>query len=498
MRPSLTQEQQEIIASDGNMKVNAVAGSGKTTVILEYAKAKALRKPSLYLVFNRTAKEEAEQKAKKLGITNLSILTSHSLAYRHIRPRSQITPSYSPLQIMEILGIRGKYNFKLESMISKHIIKLTEFYCNSSAKKVRDVNYLSVLDDMESVNFVDDFFDEIYDGAKSFLTMMYRGQISIIHDYYLKMFQLSEPVLDFEHVFFDESQDASEVMLDVVKNQRSKKILVGDKHQRIYGWRYAVDSLNIDYPEFKLTGSFRFGKDIASEAVQVLDWKNMIDKKTGTVSITGLGGNGVSGTGLSHALLARTNAGVLKMAIELINDNYSRNHRLYFEGGLNSYIFGTESTSIYDVLNLSLGKFDRIRNTFIKRFDSTEDLKEYAKNTEDRDINLILEIVEEYGKELPGLISEIKSYAVNEKSEASFILSTVHRSKGLEYDNVKLGKDFITRESLNKTKISNLSDKEKSKLIEEINILYVAITRASLSLEQPKKKISDSSTSKLL
>lgn len=32
----LTQEQLEIIKSSGNIKINAVAGSGKTTTIIEY------------------------------------------------------------------------------------------------------------------------------------------------------------------------------------------------------------------------------------------------------------------------------------------------------------------------------------------------------------------------------------------------------------------------------------------------------------------------------
>ena len=37
----LTSEQQAIINSNGNIKINAVAGSGKTTTIIEYAKAQA-------------------------------------------------------------------------------------------------------------------------------------------------------------------------------------------------------------------------------------------------------------------------------------------------------------------------------------------------------------------------------------------------------------------------------------------------------------------------
>ena len=36
----LTAEQKAIINSTGNIKINAVAGSGKTTTLIEYAKAR--------------------------------------------------------------------------------------------------------------------------------------------------------------------------------------------------------------------------------------------------------------------------------------------------------------------------------------------------------------------------------------------------------------------------------------------------------------------------
>ena len=36
----LTKEQYDIINSKGDIKINAVAGSGKTTTIIEYAKAR--------------------------------------------------------------------------------------------------------------------------------------------------------------------------------------------------------------------------------------------------------------------------------------------------------------------------------------------------------------------------------------------------------------------------------------------------------------------------
>jgi adenylate kinase len=45
----LTKEQHDIINSTGNIKINAVAGSGKTTTVIEYAK-QDLQKVKYYIL----------------------------------------------------------------------------------------------------------------------------------------------------------------------------------------------------------------------------------------------------------------------------------------------------------------------------------------------------------------------------------------------------------------------------------------------------------------
>ena len=51
-----TLQQQSILASEGNIKINAVAGSGKTTTMIEYAKTKPPKSKILYLAFNKSVK----------------------------------------------------------------------------------------------------------------------------------------------------------------------------------------------------------------------------------------------------------------------------------------------------------------------------------------------------------------------------------------------------------------------------------------------------------
>ena len=80
----LTKQQYDIINSTGNIKINAVAGSGKTATIIEYAKTRPKNSKILYLAFNKSVKLEAIKKFEEIGISNVKVETSHSLAYKNI------------------------------------------------------------------------------------------------------------------------------------------------------------------------------------------------------------------------------------------------------------------------------------------------------------------------------------------------------------------------------------------------------------------------------
>src|SRR3954471_23840178 len=106
----LTPEQQAIIHSAGNMKINAVAGSGKTTTIIEYAKTRPINSRILYLAFNRSVKLEAIKKFEQGNLINVVVETAHSLAYKNIvfkygyKVRAL---GYKTHEIAEVLGLTG-------------------------------------------------------------------------------------------------------------------------------------------------------------------------------------------------------------------------------------------------------------------------------------------------------------------------------------------------------------------------------------------------------
>lgn len=482
-----TSEQQAIINSTGNIKINAVAGSGKTTTLIEYARTRPRGSRILYLAFNKSVKLEAAKKFAGYDLQNVKVETAHSLAYRHtvFRHRYKVRPQgYRTNEIAEMLGLKSNGEKHSEYIIANHINKFIAYFCNSEKPKVHELNYLDTIADANARNFVKAAYEYIEGQTRLLLSKMDKGEIEVTHDFYLKKFQLSNPRLDFDYILFDEGQDASAAMLDVFLRQEATKVIVGDTHQQIYGWRFAVNSLEkTDFKSYSLSTSFRFSQSIADLAKETLRLKRHIDREQEITII----GKGEHKDQKSTAVIGRSNLGLLLKAIDLLSKNKIK--YIYFEGNINSYTYADEGASLYDVLNLYNANHHLIRDKLIKAMKNTEELADYIEKTEDNQLGMMLEIVEEYGNQLPDIIKSIKSKHVenNEREKAELIFSTVHRCKGLEYDDVYLVDDFITEDKLLKI----LADsKEKAlnteKLNEEINLLYVAVTRTRNKIRIPE------------
>jgi superfamily I DNA/RNA helicase len=488
-KPPLTKEQTAIIQSTGDIRINAVSGSGKTTTVIEYAASRPAGSRILYLAFNKSVRMEAGQKFEARGLRNVKVETAHSLAYKYIvhangyRVRAQ---SFKTHEIVDLLELKNNGERHAEHILANHISKFLTYFCNSSQPKVQDLNYLDLISDPAAQAFVRKFYSHIEDGTRLLLAKMDRGEIDVTHDFYLKKFQLSAPPLPYDYILFDEGQDASGVMLDVFLKQRATKVIVGDAHQQIYGWRHAVNSLEkTDFNPYRLSVSFRFPPDIARLASGILDWKRHLTDFV-PVEITGVG---TSTSEVTKATIARTNLGLLLKAIEYVTNN-RKVRRIYFEGNINSYTYADDGASLYDVLNLHNNKHDRIRDKLIASMKDIDDLEEYIEKTEDVQLSMMAEVVREYGDEIYGLIKSLKDLHIgdDEKHTAEMIFSTVHRAKGMEYDIVYLVDDFITEERLEKLKTGQKDSGEPLnivKLNEEINLLYVAVTRAKYKLYIP-------------
>jgi F-box protein, helicase, 18 len=482
----LTQEQELILSTNHNIKINAIAGSGKTTTIIQYAKTRPSYSKILYIAFNKSVKQEAELKFAKEGLNHVKIETAHSLAFKNIVYGSnyKIANEYQSYELAKLLEIKLQIHPNEMYILCNHIIKFAAYFCNSNALKISELNYLDVVDDPQVNAFVKHYYIEIEKFTRIFLAKMHRAEIDITHDFYLKLFQLKNPILPFNYILFDEGQDASPAMLSVFANQTNAiKVIVGDTHQQIYSWRFAINSLNqVDYENFYLSNSFRFNADTATLAREILEWKSIYSdfKKT---EINGLGEFKELKT---KATLARTNLGLLKKAIDYMS-LHNNKKKIYFEGNFNSYTYADEGASLYDILNLYNGNRARINNGLIKSMSNIAQLQEYIDKTEDRQLGMMLELVLDYENEIFDIIKNIKEKHTANKYDADMVFSTIHKCKGMEYDIVELAEDFITQEKVEKLKEETKKDKGLiKKLDEEINLLYVAVTRAKKQLHIPE------------
>lgn len=493
---NLTDEQNEILAYDDSLKINAVAGSGKTTTLIEYAKTRNKNSKFLYIAFNKSVKNEAIKKFREKGI-KIDVVTAHSLAYKNVVTKDNkhlLASDLSPMEIINSLAIPydnpKEKNEKI--ILATHIKRFFEYFCNSSSKIIEDLNYLEIVLDNEAREFVEKHIQDINHNTTLLFARMNLAEMRFTHDFYLKKFQLNNPQLNYDYIFFDEGQDASPAMLDVFIKQSAKKIIVGDSNQQIYSWRYAVNSLEkVGFKKFELSKSFRFGRDIANLAMDSLETK----KHIGTYNPINIIGLGKTTEIQTKATLARTNLKLLELAINDVFENKTVKS-IYFEGHISTYKYGENNSIMYDVLNLYFNKKDIIKNSFIKEFSNIKDLIRYVKKTEDGELSMLISLVMKYKGRLYSLINELKEIHLSngQKNEADMIYSTVHKCKGMEYDEVTLANDFYTESSLIE-KFSELpTQHNKNKLNEEINLLYVAITRAKSKINIPTELIPSKKT----
>ena len=486
-----TDEQNAILDYDDDLKINAVAGSGKTATLLEFAKTRKPTSKILYLAFNRSVKNEAKKKFKASGINNVEITTAHSLAYKQIvgqEDKHLLSSEISPVEILNSLNIDyDKINKSDKIILASHISRFFNFYCNNTTKEFSELNYLDIVFEEEARSFASKHIELIYKYAELLFRKMEIGKIRFTHDFYLKKFQLSNPKLNYDYIFFDEGQDASPAMLDVFLKQNSKKIIVGDSNQQIYAWRYAVNSLErVDFKEFELTQSFRFNREIAHLAAKIIELK----KHIGTYKSFQISGLGNPEKIQSRTTIARTNLKLLEM---VINDVYEKKNvkSIYFEGHISTYKFGERNSDLVDVLNLYYNKTEKIRNSFIKEFRNFKDLIYYSKKTEDSELRMLINLVLKFKGKLPSLIKGIKEIHLtnSQKFDADMIYSTVHKCKGMEYDEVNIADDFMSENEIINHYQKNNQRYNTDKLNEEINLLYVAVTRAKIRINIPDKLI---------
>lgn len=468
----LTDEQKEIIHSKAEiLKVNAVAGSGKTTTLIEYAATRA-NKSILYLAYNKAIAEEITFKLSTKNIKNVFVTTIHALAYKATEAWNYRFYELDEVGVSKLLGL----NTPLYAWLVKDLFS---FYCNSRLiqldKKLLEHYIYTTRPSAELLKILENQDLELLGHVKYILTQMRQGTYPVTHDFYLKLYYLYKPKLYNDIIMVDEAQDISDVMSAIIEMQSANKVYVGDAFQQIYGFRFAMNALkNIEAEFLTLSQSFRFGNGYAkklSETINVAYDLLGSDKisMSGSSNFTKMGYKAVDFS-KPVTVLSRSNSALFENVLKYLKEKKS----IYFEGGYGSYNFMNKM--VFSILMLHNGEMEKVEHEMISQFESMQELKDYSNETQNQNLKNMISLVEKYDKELFSFNNSIKELLCDEES-AEITFSTTHKSKGKEYDQVIMAQDdFINLEAITKMKedekVSILS------IIEEVNIYYVAATRA--------------------
>ncbi len=459
----LTDEQRAILhhrfAPEEVVKVLAFAGTGKTTTLLHFARSR----PSwrfLYVAFNRSVQEHAG----RVFPEHVECRTVHSLAWNATgwRFRHKLAPRLHVNTTMKALGWKQPVPTRLA-------IETLQNFLVSGDVRVHSAHIPSTAYGIFRKQVMPDFVQM----ARELWVLMSDPQcleIPMLHDGYLKLFQLAEPRLPYDCILLDEAQDTNPVTASLILQQPACKLVVGDPHQAIYQFRGAVDLMTELSAQalFHLTASFRFGPRVAQAASDLL-WTF----KGESMRIRGFReGDRLGPVSRSHTIIARTNAGLFDETVEL-----PRTTPLAFVGGIAGYRFGL----LEETWHLWKGNNRKLRDPLLKAFTDFPELKDYAENVEDHELLSRCRLVEKYRRDLPALLEELQK-RVTEPEAAEVLLTTAHKAKGLEFPKVRMADDFTPLVKSGKP----LGPEDLA--VEEINLCYVAMTRAEQRL-QPNNRL---------
>ncbi len=495
-------------SGSGHLVVRARAGTGKTSTILE-AISFAPESAILLCAFNKRIAVELQE---RLANPNAEAATLHSIGFKCVRRYwenvrvDEGRPNRADRLSEAVCGARTPDPIK--RLVSKLHTKGREILPHATrANELRQlaVEFDCVPDDDWAMDGFD--LDYVCQRAIEAMDLAARVKPSTGIDFADMLFL---PVRNgwlrprYDMVVVDEAQDMNATQLEIaigVLAKGGRIAVVGDDRQAIYGFRGAdtgsLDRLKreLNATELGLTVTFRCGKVIVAEARRyVSDYEAAEKAHEGTIVAM------TPETMLERAaqgdfILSRTNAPLVKTAMALIRHG----RRAKIEGR----DIGAGLKAIAH--KLATGKAANSLPEWLKRLARWEE-KESAR-ADNAGLEAKAEHVHDQAETLRALadgvtaVREIEArieslFADTGAGARSFIVcSSVHRAKGLEADRVWMLRDTLfppvacvcghrhPRGSRSCARCACDDYRpDRIKEMEEVNIAYVAVTRAKREL----------------
>lgn len=396
--------------------IKSVAGSGKTTTLLDMAKIHHDKK-ILYIAFNRSLILEIKSKLTKLSINNLHPKTFDSLMRDTYIKKTQSTPN--------LVDLRAQTIGNVDNWFKDKPYKIRDYYAKNYNKFCRQMTY----------NNTAIYSKALFGQNKPLLNRLWLNTVNkqfATFDSMRKLAQVNrwcKDYLDEEYdmIFIDEAQDFDPIMLHILLNDTSiPKLFVGDPLQAIYQWRGCINSFD-KLPKSTLTlefySTFRIGEPACSQIRDTFDNCWMMSKNKNSTEMSR--GSQPSG---NYVYLFRTWQSLLNAAQTIPNvwiNNYAK--QIQFIKNLHKKL------QIAPLTDEEMDGFSDDLPAFLMKLTQFE---------------------------LDMMITGIDRNLVT-KQNATCMMYTVHTYKGLEHTNIRLSQDVYKKLETN----------------EENNIYYVALTR---------------------
>ncbi len=453
----------EAFLTGGSLTIEACAGSGKTSTLKLLAQA--TRTTCLYIAFNRAIKDEAQASFPR----HVTCKTSHSMAWsvgKLYQSNDRLKRRLLPRMLQQELHMSNTGSGACSAaFMARVLIQSLGKFCHSNDRtfSLKHLPESVCIDEEEEEHFrrsIAPYFSKTWARLTSPTCTL-----PVPHDLYLKQWALSDPKPPAKIIFLDEAQDANPLLLGLLARWQalgSQLVYVGDRYQQIYSWRGAINALEHLHTEHRvcLTQSFRYGEAVAKVANAVLRTHRGVESHIrGFEAIESRLEEEMQAP---DAILCRTNACVIAELMEHVDTRACA-----IAGGVKELI-----ALVRGVESLKQGK--RAFNCpELAAFSTWDELELHADTELGQDLKPLIKLVETYGEE--ALLELLERVDQTREQDAELYLSTAHKAKGLEWENVQLADDFPTP-YLGEERNPRWSE-------EEAHLLYVACTRAQHALD---------------
>lgn len=473
---------------NGNAVINALAGSGKTSTIVNAVKLIPSTCNALFIAFNKEIVKELEKKLA--GVKNVQVKTLHSLGLlmirRNLGTNIEIDEykyhTFIKKNIKQLSSADfDKMTTKLMQQYTDNVIQLCDLGRYNLAQCEKDLLQVSARHDIPIID----------DECNAVLNVMKWGRENTTSIDFTDMVWLPyeltlNPIgLQYDYIFIDECQDLNAAQRELFLRcfrRGTRFIAVGDKKQAIYSFAGAdAESFaklqNLpNTTTLPLPISYRCPKKVVNLANQFVD---TMECREGAPDGEIVHNVSIKDIHDGDMVLCRTKMPLIKL--------YMR----YLRMGVKSYVRGQDiglnllrmvDKTEQIVLNVSLQKdgvfarlyddlFEERNRLMIKRGMDLEDATLSNQIMNKYDSIKALEILAEGLTSARDLHDRIEN--VFAESADGVCLSTIHKAKGLEANNV-----YILCKTLMPSRLAT-QDWEKE---QEQNLMYVAYTRAKYKL----------------